>query len=103
MAVTEQPPLPVQRRPRSALRRRVRRQRAAAVVGGVLLLAGGVVGAHALLQHGKVVNGVSVGGIDVGGDSAAAARARLAATLATRLDDPITVHASGISATVVPS
>jgi vancomycin resistance protein YoaR len=88
---------------RRVRRRRLRRRRSVAAGGAVVLLLVGGAAAHAVLQSGHVVDGVTIGGVDVGGDDAAQARAAIQRELAPRLDSPITIRADGISAFVIPS
>jgi vancomycin resistance protein YoaR len=70
---------------------------------GLVGLLGLAVAANAVRQRGHVASGVSVGGVQLGGDDAAAARARLARELGSRLDLPLDVAVGGRVAPIVPS
>jgi lipoprotein-anchoring transpeptidase ErfK/SrfK len=59
---------------------------------GVLVLAGAAMYFYDHSRRENIAHGVSIGGVQVGGLSAAAAKVKLTRALATRLDEPVTVH-----------
>ena len=85
---------------REAQRRQLRNRRIAAACALAVILA---FGGYAAFTVGRVMPGVSVAGVDVGARGRADAQSALQQAFATRMAQPLTVHADGHTATVVPA